>query len=42
MSLVGSAGDAETALRMAAAQQPHVIVLDLDLGGRVRPISRPS
>jgi two-component system nitrate/nitrite response regulator NarL len=33
MSLVGSAGDAETALAMAASQQPHVIVLDLDLGG---------
>ena len=33
MYLVGSAGDAEAALAMAAATRPHVIVLDLDLGG---------
>ncbi|PMQ07611.1 response regulator transcription factor [Janthinobacterium sp. AD80] len=33
MCLVGSAGDADAALAMAAAMRPHVIVLDLDLGG---------
>lgn len=33
MCLVGSAGDADAALAMAAALRPHVIVLDLDLGG---------
>ena len=32
LMVVGEAGDRDAALRLAAEQQPHIILLDLDLG----------
>ena len=32
MMVVGDAGDRDEAVRLASAEQPHIIVLDLDLG----------